>query len=117
MYRNFAQLAKLDEKPGPIVSSPLRLAALRAIEFVLIVASFAIASRPLCASSPTRCSSGNRSRDLVWVVSPANPPRPFFLGRESTRSFRPSSVLIFIAALGQGARERERTLEGPHVFG
>jgi len=44
MYRNFAQLREgWTKNLALLFSAPLRLAALRAIEFVLIVASFAIA--------------------------------------------------------------------------
>jgi hypothetical protein len=44
MYRSFAQLREgWTKNLALLFSSPLRLAALRAIEFVLIVSSFAIA--------------------------------------------------------------------------
>jgi len=60
MYRNFAQLREgWTKNLALLFSSPLRLAALRAIEFVLIVASFAIRHHDRSArSSPTAVVAG-----------------------------------------------------------
>src|SRR5208282_3942289 len=65
----------------------------------------------------TRRSLGNAVRNPVCVISNHNPPRTFRLGRKPPGPVRPPALLLSPAAFAERPRQRQRTLEGPQVFG